>query len=192
MSSGFYKRKGKRLFDYIISIIGIFVLSPIFVVLSIAILIEDGRPIIFRQKRVGKDGKQFMIYKFRSMAKNVGDVPSSKAVGLPITKVGRTIRRLSLDELPQLINTLKGDMSVVGPRASLQSQVYLNKLREKHGILDLKPGLTGLAQINSYDGMPEDEKVFWDKKYAEKITFINDIKIMLMTFAYLLKPPPVY
>ena len=187
-----YKLKGKRLLDYILSLIGIFILSPIFILVSFAIFIEDGWPIIFRQKRVGKDGKLFTIYKFRSMAKDVADVPSSQAIGLQITKVGRILRRLILDEMPQLINVLKGDMSVVGPRASLQSQVKLCELRNKLRIIDLKPGLTGLAQINSYDGMPDEEKAFWDKKYAENITFLNDIKIILRTFGYLLKPPPIY
>ena len=188
----FYKLKGKRILDYILSLMGIFILSPIFIFVSFAIFIEDGWPIIFKQKRVGKGGKLFTMYKFRSMVKNAGDVPSSQAIGLPITKVGKIIRRLSLDELPQLVNILKGDMSIVGPRASLKSQVKLYELRQKFRITDLKPGLTGLAQINSYDGMPEEEKALWDKKYAENITFLNDIKIILRTFIYLLKPPPVY
>jgi len=188
----FYKLKGKRILDYILSLMGIFILSPIFIFVSFAIFIEDGWPIIFKQKRVGKGGKLFTMYKFRSMAKNAGDVPSSQAIGIPITKVGKIIRRLSLDELPQLVNILKGDMSIVGPRAPLKSQVKLCELRQKLRITDLKPGLTGLAQINSYDGMPEEEKALWDKKYAESITFLNDIKIILRTFIYLLKPPPVY
>jgi len=188
----FYKLKGKRILDYILSLMGIFILSPIFIFVSFAIFIEDGWPIIFKQKRVGKGGKLFTMYKFRSMVKNAGDVPSSQAIGLPITKVGKIIRRLSLDELPQLVNILKGDMSIVGPRAPLKSQVKLCELRQKLRITDLKPGLTGLAQINSYDGMPEEEKALWDKKYAESITFLNDIKIILRTFIYLLKPPPVY
>lgn len=187
-----YKTFGKRMLDLILAFIASAFLAPIFIFISLAIILEDGRPVIFKQRRVGKNGKSFIIYKFRSMIKNSEELPSALARGLLITRTGKIIRRISLDELPQLINVLKGEMSIVGPRAALQSQTYLNDLRKSMGIDNLKPGLTGLAQINAYDGMPEDEKVRWDSLYAKNITLWNDIKIIIKTFLYLLKPPPVY
>lgn len=190
--NNFYFNKGKRLFDYVLSLLAIYFLSPFFVIAAVAIFLEDGFPVIFKQKRIGQGGKEFVIYKFRSMAKNVGDIPSALAKNVSITKVGRILRRLNIDELPQLVNIIKGDMSIVGPRASLKNQVYLNKLREEMGIFNIKPGLTGLAQVNSYAGMPEDEKAYWDKIYTQNITLIEDLKIIFRTFSYLLKPPPVY
>ena len=187
-----YQKWGKRLFDITLSVISLVFLSPIFILISLGILIEDGRPVIFKQKRVGKDGKQFIIYKFRSMAKDVGDIPSAEAKNVYITRVGKLIRRLSFDELPQLVNVLKGDMSIVGPRAALPSQARLCQLRKELGVMTLRPGLTGLAQVNSYDGMPEDEKAKWDFAYAKNVSFVADLNIIIRTFLYMLKPPPVY
>jgi len=187
-----YPHWGKRLFDTVFSIISLVFLSPLCVFISLAILIEDGPPVIFKQRRIGRHGNQFIIYKFRSMAKNVGDIPSAEAKNVYITRVGRVIRRLSLDELPQLINVIKGDMSIVGPRAALPSQVRLCQLRKELGVTSLRPGLTGLAQVNSYDGMPENEKAKWDAIYASNLAFVTDLNIILKTFLYILKPPPVY
>ncbi|MGB4298187.1 MAG: sugar transferase [Candidatus Saccharicenans sp.] len=187
-----YQKWGKRLFDITLSVISLVFLSPLCILISLGILIEDGRPIIFKQKRVGKDGKQFIIYKFRSMAKNLGDIPSAEAKNVYITRVGGVIRRLSLDELPQLVNVIKGDMSIVGPRAPLPSQGRLCQLRKDLGAMGLRPGLTGLAQVNSYDGMPEDEKAKWDSIYAKNISLTTDLSIIMRTFLYVLKPPPVY
>lgn len=188
----FYSKGIKRILDFVLAIIALIILSPILFLISMSILIEDGRPVIFKQKRAGKDAKEFVIYKFRSMPKGVKNIPSAQAINLPITKVGKAIRRLSFDELPQLINIIKGDMSVVGPRAPMPDQKYLIELRMKSGVFNLRPGLTGLAQINSYDGMPEKEKVEWDSKYLMKVSFVEDLKIILKTVSYLLKPPPVY
>jgi len=187
-----YPHWGKRLFDTVFSIISLVFLSPLCVLISLAILIEDGPPVIFKQRRIGRHGNQFIIYKFRSMAKNMGDIPSAEAKNVYITRVGRVIRRLSLDELPQLINVIKGDMSIVGPRAPLPSQGRLCQLRKDLGAMGLRPGLTGLAQVNSYDGMPEDEKAKWDSIYAKNISLTTDLSIIMRTFLYVLKPPPVY
>jgi len=119
-------------------------------------------------------------------------VASDKLGEIKITWFGRFIRRLNLDELPQLWNILKGDMSIIGPRPSLVSQKELIGLRRKNGALDCRPGLTGLAQVNSFDGMSFIVKANFDAQYAAKITFLGDLKIFLQTFLYLAKPPPVY
>ena len=120
------------------------------------------------------------------------DMPSASAKGLSLTRVGRILRRTNFDELPQFINVLKGDMSVVGPRPALFTQNDVLELRKRNGAYYIRPGLTGLAQINSYDGMPPEEKVEWDGSYAKEISFSHDLKIMVATLKYFLKPPPVY
>lgn len=187
-----YARFGKRLFDLLAAAVALIVLSPLMLLVGIAIRLEDGGPALFRQKRVGQDGKPFVLFKFRSMPVNTGDIPSAQASNVKVTRVGTFIRRTNIDELPQLINILRGDMSVVGPRPALPSQKTLCDLRRSLGVLRCKPGLTGLAQINSYDGMPETEKASWDAKYCEQITLVGDLAIIFRTFGYLRKPPPVY
>lgn len=187
-----YFRYGKRLLDLFLSGIALLMLSPAMLLVALAILIDDGRPILFRQKRVGRDGQLFTILKFRSMPVNTGDIPSAQARSARVTRVGAFIRRTNIDELPQLFNIFRGDMSIVGPRPALPSQVELCELRERFGVFRCKPGLTGLAQVNSYDGMPETEKAAWDAQYCVQVTFLNDVRIILRTFLYLLKPPPVY
>jgi len=157
-----------------------------------SIYIEDRTPVIFKQPRVGKNGREFVLHKFRSMPTNSANIPSAKAGSLRITRVGKIIRRTNIDEIPQLYNILRGDMSVVGPRPAMTTQVELNELRRDAGVLNCKPGLTGLAQVNSYDGMPEAEKVRWDKNYAANISFTLDIYIIMKTFSYLMRRPPTY
>jgi O-antigen biosynthesis protein WbqP len=156
------------------------------------IRLEDGNRAIFRQRRVGRDGQEFTLMKFRSMPMNTSHVPSAQAASLRITRVGKVIRRLNIDELPQLFNIFRGDMSVVGPRPALASQTQLVDLRQQLGALSVRPGLTGLAQVNSYDGMPESEKAGFDGKYASRVTLWGDLRIILRTFTYLMHRPPVY
>src|SRR5205823_7797451 len=120
---------------------------------ALLIHLEDRGPVLFRQQRSGRDGRPFRIFKFRSMPVNTGDVPSSQARSLRVTRVGQIIRRLNIDELPQLINILRGDMSVVGPRPALPTQTALLDMRKANAAIKCKPGLTGLAQVNSYDNM---------------------------------------
>lgn len=187
-----YKRYIKRILDIILSTIALVILSPLLFVTCVLIRIEDGGPAIFKQMRIGRDSRLFKLFKFRSMPVNVGDVPSSQAQRLRITRVGNIIRRANIDELPQLLNIIKGDMSIVGPRPALPSQTELLAIRVKNGACNCRPGLTGLAQINSYDGMSEIEKASFDQKYASCITFTGDFIIILKTFFYLLKRPPVY
>jgi len=187
-----YQRFGKRLFDIIVSGIALIVLAPLMAVVALAIWLEDGLPVLFRQERVGQHGDPFVVLKFRSMPVNTGDIPSAQASKIKVTRVGAIIRRLNIDELPQLFNIFNGDMSVVGPRPALAKQEALCTMREELGVTACKPGLTGLAQVNSYDDMPDTEKATWDAEYCNNISFFKDLWVILRTFAYLLKPPPVY
>jgi O-antigen biosynthesis protein WbqP len=187
-----YRRFLKRLLDILLSSIVLVLASPMMFLIAIAIYLEDRGSIIFRQKRIGRGGSVFEVLKFRSMPENIGDIESAKARELPITEVGRLIRRTNLDELPQLINVLRGDMSLVGPRPPIPSQLALCRLREANGSIACLPGLTGLAQVNGYDGMPDEKKAQWDGQYAETLSLTVDAKIVLRTFGYLKRKPPVY
>ncbi len=138
------------------------------------------------------NGKLFYMYKFRSMPVNTKNIASDKIKELNLNFVGKFIRRTNIDELPQLLNILKSDMSFVGPRPSLPSQNDLIEIRLKKGVLSFKPGMTGLAQISSYDGMSINTKVDFDKEYINSISLTTDVSIILKTFSYLLKPPPLY
>jgi O-antigen biosynthesis protein WbqP len=187
-----YRRFGKRFFDIAASTCALVVLSPLMLLVAVAIKLEDRGPVIYQQKRVGQNGDLFEFLKFRSMPVAAESIESRRAENLPITRVGRVIRRTSIDELPQLVDVLRGDMSVVGPRPPLPSQAELIELRRENGSLAVRPGLTGLAQINSYDQMPVPEKAKWDGEYASHISLGGDFEIILKTFAYLRKPPPSY
>ncbi len=187
-----YKLFIKRFLDIFFSLIGLIILSPILILIAVVIFFQDFGSIIYIQERVGKDGLIFKFYKFRSMAMNTPNVPSSETSKLKVTPFGKVLRRTNLDELPQLINILKGDMSIVGPRPPIPSQENLIRLRETNGALKCRPGLTGLAQVNSYDYMPEEEKSNWDGTYARSISALTDLKILLKTILYLTKKPPVY
>lgn len=187
-----YRHFIKRLIDIVVAGILIIALSPLFLIIALLIRLEDGGPALFRQPRVGRRGQLFTVYKFRSMPVNTKQVASAEAQTLTITRIGAVLRRTNLDELPQLFNIFRGDMSLVGPRPALASQSDLCQLREQYGVHQLAPGLTGLAQIRSYDGMPETEKARWDAMYAKSVSFFNDLRIIFATLFYVLKPPPVY
>lgn len=167
-------------------------LSPLCLAVMLSIYIFDPGPAIFRQKRVGRNGRIFEFYKFRSMPLNTGDIPSDKLDNLKLSWIGRLIRRTNVDELPQLVNILKGDMSIVGPRPPIPSQLILIELRRDNGALACRPGLTGLAQVNSFDGMSIEQKAAFDGQYATSISILRDIIIVARTLLYLLKPPPKY
>lgn len=195
LSEGFstvYRNWGKRSVDVIAAVCAFIVLMPILALIAILIKVFDPGPIIFRQQRVGRGGKSFTFFKFRSMPVNTGDIPSDQVGQIKLTWIGRVIRRTNLDELPQLFNILRGDMSIVGPRPPIPSQTELLQARASNGADACRPGLTGLAQISSFDGMSVQQKAEFDGEYAANITFINDVMIILKTFGYLLKPPPVY
>lgn len=183
---------GKRLLDIVIVFMAVVLLGPLMFFIAILIKIFDPGPVLFKQERTGRKGQRFLFYKFRSMPVNTGDIPSDKVGEIQLTRIGKIIRRTNLDELPQLLNILKGDMSVVGPRPPIPNQQELIEFRAKNGSIEIRPGLTGLAQIKSFDGMSVSEKAEFDGAYSSDITFFNDIKIIISTFTYLLKPPPVY
>jgi O-antigen biosynthesis protein WbqP len=187
-----YQRYFKRPCDIAASSAALLLLFPVLTLTALAIRLDDGGSVLFRQRRVGRNGRLFTLLKFRSMPENIGDVPSALAGRLEITRVGRFIRRTNLDELPQLVNILRGDMSIVGPRPALQSQQRLVELRTATGAVACPPGLTGLAQIRAYTGMTEDEKAAWDAEYASDITLWRDASIIARTVSYLFRPPPVY
>lgn len=187
-----YRRHLKRALDVALAAGAIVALSPVLLAVAAAIKLEGGGRVLFRQQRVGRDGRPFTLLKFRSMPENTGDLPSDQARAVTVTRVGRIIRRTNVDELPQLLNILRGDMSVVGPRPALPSQAALIACRRANGALGCTPGLTGLAQISAYDGMTAEAKAEWDGRYARDVTLARDVAIILGTFRYLTKPPPTY
>ena len=174
----------KRFFDIILSLVAIIVFSWLLIIIAIAIVVEDKGNILFKQKRIGKNKKEFYIYKFRTMKVSTPkDVPTHLLDNPEsyITKIGGFLRRTSLDELPQLFNILKGDMSIVGPRPALWNQFDLIDLRDKNGSNSVRPGLTGWAQVNGRDELPIDVKTGFDGEYIKKMSIVFDIKIILMT-----------
>lgn len=182
----------KRAMDFIFAFIAIVILAPIFVLFGLIILIQDGGNPIFRQMRVGRKGEPFAFYKFRSMPLNTANVVSTDRSKLKITPFGKFIRRTNFDELPQFFNILKGDMSLIGPRPPIESQVELVVLRKKNGSISMRPGMTGWAQVNAYDHMPLKEKADFDGYYGKHLSFQLDMLIIWKTAIYFTKKPPVY
>jgi O-antigen biosynthesis protein WbqP len=183
---------GKRVLDaFFACLVGVLSL-PAALAAALLVRLDDGSPPLFRQRRLGRDGQEFTMLKFRSMSAGAATVASAEAGALPITRVGRYLRRSNVDEVPQLWNIIRGDMSLVGPRPALPSQQQLVALRNASGAINIRPGLTGLAQIKAYDGMSEEEKAGWDAEYAKSVSLWRDVSILLRTFLYLLKPPPRY
>ncbi len=183
-------RKIKRVIDTIISFVGLVILSPVFLILIIAIKADSKGPILFKQKRVGIHKSHFLIYKFRTMRIDTPkDVPTHLLENPEqyITKVGKFLRKTSLDELPQIVNILKGDMAIVGPRPALWNQYDLIEERDKYGANDILPGLTGWAQINGRDELEIEEKARLDGEYVNRMGFFFDIKCMVKTFTSVLK-----
>ena len=173
-----------RVFAFILIIL----FSPIFIFVAIAILVEDGFPVLFTQKRVGINYTFFKIYKFRSMKKNTPNV-ATHLLSNPdqyLLKIGKLIRKTSLDELPNLINIIKGDMVFIGPRPALYNQDDLMALRVATGVDKLKPGITGWAQINGRDDISIEKKVQLEEEYLYKKSFLFDIEIIIKTFTNVL------
>ena len=182
----------KRVFDILLALLLLCVLIPVYGIIAILVFIQDfGNP-IFKQIRVGKGGEHFVFYKFRSMPIQTPNVESSQKDVLNITPFGKFIRGTNLDELPQFYNVLKGDMSFIGPRPPIPTQLILIELRRNNESLKLKPGLTGWAQVNSYDYMSENEKAKFDGEYADKISLKLDLLILFKTVLYFTKKPPTY
>jgi O-antigen biosynthesis protein WbqP len=174
--------------DKFFSVILLIILSPIFLIIAIAIIFEDGFPVFFTQKRVGINYTFFHIYKFRSMKKNTPNVATHLLTNPEqyLLKIGKFIRKTSLDELPNLINIIKGEMVFVGPRPALYNQDDLMALRVAAGIDKLKPGITGWAQINGRDEISLDAKVALEKDYLEKKSLLFDLTIIVKTFTNVL------
>lgn len=179
----------KRIFDLTVSVFALIILSPLFLAVSLAILITDGSPVLFRQERVGKDNKIFVVYKFRTMRNGIGDIATSELSDADekITKTGRLLRLTSIDELPQLFNILNGTMSLVGPRPLIPAEKEIRELREKYGVYSVKPGITGYAQINGRDNIDDETKALLDKEYVEKQSFWFDLQIIFKTFIKVIK-----
>lgn len=174
----------KRGLDAVLSVLGLVVLSPLFLILAAAIKMNSEGPVFFRQKRVGIHKTHFMILKFRTMRTSTPkDMPTHllKNPDAYITGVGRFLRKTSLDELPQIINIIKGDMAIVGPRPALWNQDDLIAERDKYGANDILPGLTGWAQINGRDELPIEVKARLDGEYVEKMGFGMDVKCIVGT-----------
>lgn len=170
------------------AILLIFILSPIFLIIALLILIENGYPVFFTQKRVGVNFSFFKIYKFRSMKKNTPNVATHLLVNPDqyLLKIGKFIRKTSLDELPNLINIIKGEMVFVGPRPALYNQHDLINLRVATGVTKLKPGITGWAQINGRDDISIEKKVQFEQEYLYTKSFLFDIEIIIKTFTKVL------
>lgn len=180
----------KRVFDIVLSLIGMVVFSPVFLIIIIAILLDSGGPVFFRQKRVGIHRVEFRIYKFRTMEKDAPKYVPTGELNDPykhITRVGRFMRKTSLDELPQIINILKGDMSIVGPRPVIKADKELIDAREKYGANDVLPGLTGWAQINGRDKISPEDKAKLDGYYVDHRSFWFDWKCLFGTILSVLK-----
>ena len=185
-----YQKYGKRLLDIVLSGCGILVLAPVYLILAIAIKLDDPGPVFFRQKRVGIHKTHFHILKFRTMKMETPrDMPTHLLTNPEqyITRVGKVLRKFSLDELPQIFQIFTGKMSIIGPRPALWNQFDLIEERDKYGANDVRPGLTGWAQINGRDELPIDVKARFDGEYVEKLSFGFDCKCFFGTITSVLK-----
>lgn len=204
-----YAKYIKRLIDFTLSLMAIIVLSPVFLIAAIIIHIDLGSPIIFRQERLGKSEKIFSMYKFRTMrdavdvttGKKLNDVERLQLIAEKgedavttdeerLTRVGSVLRATSIDELPELFNILRGDMSITGPRplVALYLPYYTERECHRH---DVRPGLTGLAQVNGRNAISWDKRFEYDVEYVENVSFLNDVKIILKTIAVVFKQSDV-
>lgn len=183
---GFYERFIKRPQDFILSLVALIVLSPVFLVLAILVKVKLGSPVIFKQQRPGLKDKRtgqekiFTLYKFRSMTDACDKDGNPLPDDVRLTHFGKVLRSTSLDELPELVNILKGDMAIVGPRPQLVKDLVFmsDDIRQRHTV---RPGLTGLAQVKGRNGIAWDEKFQCDLEYVDNVSFLNDIRIVFMT-----------
>lgn len=181
-----YRKYIKRIFDIVLSLTAVILLSPVYLVLAVMVRIKLGSPVIFHQDRPGKDGKIFHMYKFRSMTDERDENGELLSDEIRLTPFGRKLRSTSLDELPELFCILKGDMSLVGPRPLLVQYLPLYNERQRHRH-DVRPGLTGWAQVNGRNTLTWPQKFEYDVEYTEKVSFLMDIKILFMTVFNVLK-----
>ncbi len=179
---GVYERYVKRFFDFILSMIALIVLSPVLLIIWCLVRVKLGSPVIFKQERPGFHEKIFRLYKFRTMTDARDESGELLPDDVRLTRFGKLLRSTSLDELPELWNILKGDMSIVGPRPLLVKYLPLYNERQKHRH-DVRPGITGLAQIKGRNSISWEEKFEWDVKYVENVSLRNDCRILIKTIA---------
>ena len=185
-----YRNFIKRLIDLFLSTCGLIVLSPVFIVLMLMIKLDSPGPVLFKQKRVGINKTHFNIYKFRTMRTDTPKDTPTHLLADPdkyITKAGRLLRKASLDELPQIINILLGQMAIIGPRPALWNQYDLIEERDKYGANDIRPGLTGWAQINGRDELPIEVKSKYDREYVRRMSFLFDLKCLVGTILVVIR-----
>ena len=185
-----YRKCIKRIIDFTLSLIAIIVLSPLLLLIAILIKLDSEGPVLFKQKRIGMHKTHFYMLKFRTMRIDTPkDVPTHLLENPDkwITRVGKILRKTSLDELPQLFNIIKGEMSIIGPRPALWNQHDLIVERDKYGANDVRPGLTGWAQVNGRDELPIEVKAKYDGEYVEKMSFMFDLKCLFKTFISVIK-----
>ena len=189
-----YQKFGKRLLDIVLSALGIVVLLPVYILIAVAIELDDPGPVFFRQKRVGIHKTHFQIMKFRTMKVNTPKDTPTHLLANPeqyITRVGRVLRKTSLDELPQIFQIFTGKMSVIGPRPALWNQFDLIAQRDRYGANDVRPGLTGWAQINGRDELPIDVKARLDGEYVKNLSFGFDCRCFFGTIVSVLRSDSV-
>ena len=181
-----YKNYLKRVMDFILSLLAIIVLSPVLLVVAVLVRTKLGSPVLFTQERPGKDEKIFKLYKFRTMTDEKDEHGNLLSDEVRLTKFGKMLRSTSLDELPELFNILKGDMSIVGPRPSLVRYLprYSAEQRRRH---EVRPGLSGLAQVNGRNAISWEDKFKYDVEYVDNVTFLGDWKIIFQTVLNVLK-----
>lgn len=181
-----YKNYLKRLFDLLFSLLLIFLLWPLFLLIYLIILIFDGRPVLYKQLRTGKDGKDFFVYKYRTM----NNVSKEKEILIPhekrVTKIGKFLRKTSLDELPQLFNVLKGEMSIIGPRPWIV-EYYQNFNKQQKRRVEVKPGIIGLAQVMGRNGLDVFTKIKYDLEYIDNLSLFLDLKIFFLSIIIVFK-----
>jgi undecaprenyl phosphate N,N'-diacetylbacillosamine 1-phosphate transferase len=185
-NDGIYKRFIKRPMDIVLSLLAIIILSPVLLIVALLVRVKLGSPVIFKQNRPGLNEKIFTLYKFRTMTDEKDENGELLPNDIRLTKLGRILRATSLDELPELFNILKGDMSIIGPRPLLIEYLPLYNENQKHRH-DVRPGLSGLAQVNGRNAISWEEKFDYDIEYVENLTFLLDLKIILKTFFKVLK-----
>ena len=181
-----YRQYFKRFFDFVLCFIAVFILLPILALTGTLVYFKLGWPIVFKQKRPGKNGCIFEIYKFRTMTNECDENGNVLSNEKRLTSFGKKLRATSIDELPELFNIIKGDMSIVGPRPLLVKYLPLYSEQQKHRH-DVRPGLTGLAQVNGRNTITWEDKFKYDLEYVKNITFIKDIKIIFLTIVKVFK-----
>lgn len=185
-----YRKYIKRIIDFILSLVAIVIFSPFLLLIAILIKLDSEGPVLFKQKRIGMNKTHFYMLKFRTMRiDSPKDVPTHLLENPDqwITRMGKILRKTSLDELPQLFNIIKGEMSIIGPRPALWNQYDLIAERDKYGANDVRPGLTGWAQVNGRDELPIEAKARYDGEYVQKMSFMFDLKCLLKTVVLVIK-----